>query len=406
MYNVKAIRKQFPILRRRFFDRPFVFLDSASTTLKPAPVIDRMTQFYSTCGVNVSRGHYWMAEQATQAFEAARVRVQTWLNAGSPEQIIFTRGATEAVNLVAGGLGRPFFGVGDEVLVTGMEHHSNWVPWQMICREKGCQLRVVPVDETGVLDLEALESLVGPRTRLVAVTHVSNALGTVNPVRRIVEIAHGWNIPVLVDGAQSAGHLPVDVAEMGCDFFVFSAHKVFGPTGIGVLYGRTELLERMAPVQGGGEMVAEVNEERFLLKPLPHKFEAGTPAVAQAIGLGAALDWLLAIDPAERMRHEAGLARLAMDRLSAVPGVRLLGPRGDRAPIVSFTVGALHPHDVATVLDREGVAVRVGHHCCQPLMERLGLPGGTVRASLAAYSTADEIEALGRAVEKALAVLS
>jgi cysteine desulfurase/selenocysteine lyase len=379
------------------FAKPLVYLDNAATTQKPACVIDRISRFYREENANVQRGVYALSERATAAYEAARTTVQRFINASSPEEIVFVRGTTEAINLVASAWGRTHVAPGDEIVVSEMEHHSNIVPWQIVCEEKRASLRVISIDDAGDLRLDEYERLLHERTRLVSIAHVSNALGTINPIRDIVRLAHDRGIPVLVDGAQAVAHMPVDVQALGCDFYAFSGHKVFGPTGIGVLYGRASLLEALPPYQAGGGMIRSVTFGRTHYAGVPARFEAGTPDVCGAVALGSAIDYLDAAGLGEVAAHERQLLQHAILVLSHIPGVRIIGAARSRAAIVSFVVEGAHPHDVGTLLDREGIAVRAGHHCCQPLMTRLGLPA-TVRASLALYNTRDDVDALAAAV--------
>jgi cysteine desulfurase/selenocysteine lyase len=403
-FDVERVRAEFPALQQTVYGRPLVYLDSAATSQKPRAVIDAVSRFYERDNANVHRGIHRLSERATAAFEGAREKVRGFLHAADASEIVFVRGTTEAINLVAHSFVAPRLSAGDEILVTAMEHHSNIVPWQLVCGARGARLRVAPVNERGELQLEELDAAIGPRTRLVSVAHVSNALGTVNPVSRIVELAHRKGVPVLVDGAQAAPHLDIDVTALGCDFYAFSAHKAFGPTGIGVLYGRRELLEGMAPYQGGGEMILSVSFERTVYNRVPHRFEAGTPDVAGAVGLGAAIDYLGGLDREAVRHHEDELISFAVEQLRRIPGLSLVGTPSVRAGAVSFMLEGAHPHDVGTVLDREGVAVRTGHHCAQPLMERLGLQA-TVRASFALYNTRAEVESLVRALLRAREVL-
>jgi len=356
-------------------------------------VLDAMQAFYEHDYANVHRGVYQLSERATAAFESVREKVRAFLRAPEAREVVFVRGTTEAINLVAATFGRARVGEGDEVLVTHLEHHSNIVPWQMLCEEKGARLRVVPVDDRGDLRLDALEALLGPRTRILAVTHVSNTLGTVTPLREIVRMAHARGVPVLVDGAQAAPHLRIDVRELGCDFYAFSGHKVFGPTGAGVLWGRAEHLESMPPWQGGGDMILSVSFEKTLYREIPYRFEAGTPDIAAVIGLGAALDWLGEIDHEAAAAHESGLLLHATETLAAIPGLRLIGTPRERAGVVSFVLDDAHPHDAGTILDHEGIAVRTGHHCTQPLMERFGV-SATIRASFALYNEREDVDRL------------
>jgi cysteine desulfurase/selenocysteine lyase len=403
--DVARVRRDFPILAATVHGAPLAYLDNAATTQKPRAVLAAVMRYYEHDNSNVHRGVHALSERATAAYEGARERVRRHLNAASSREIVFVRGTTEAINLVAQTFGRGHTGPGDEVLVTEMEHHSNIVPWQLLCQEKGATLRVAPIDEAGDLDLEALAALLGPRTRLLAVTHVSNALGTVNPIAAIVALAHARGVPVLVDGAQAVPHLPVDVRALGCDFYAFSSHKTYGPTGTGVLYGREELLEAMPPYQGGGDMISSVSFEKTLWNSLPWKFEAGTPHVAGAIGLAAALDYLEALGPARIQAHEAALLVYATWTLSRIPGLEIKGRARSRAGVLSFVLEGAHPHDLGTILDRQGIAIRTGHHCAQPLMKRLGVPA-TARASFALYNTREEIDRLAAAIEEARSVLT
>ncbi len=396
-FDPERARADFPILHQKVRGKPLAYLDNAATTQKPRAVIDAMTRYYEHDNANIHRGVHLLSERATKAHDDARLAVARFIGARDPREVIFVRGTTEAVNLVAQTFGRQRVGPGDEVLVTGMEHHSNIVPWQMLCQEKGAKLAVVPVTDAGDLELAALERLLGPRTRLLAVTQVSNALGTVNPVREIVSLAHAKGIPVLVDGAQGIPHLGFDVAASGADFYAFSGHKMYGPTGIGVLWGRRELLEEMPPWQGGGDMILSVSFDKTVYNALPHKFEAGTPAIAEAIGLSAAIAYLEAQGLEAIAAHEQGLLAYAVEQLAAIPDVRLVGTPAERAGVISFLVGDVHPHDVGTVLDSRGVAIRAGHHCAQPLMQRFGI-AATARASVALYNTREDVDALVRAV--------
>ena len=392
-FDVERVRRDFPILRQKVRGKPLIYLDSAATAQKPQAVVDAVARFYLEDNANVHRGVHALSERATAAYEGARAKVAGFIGAADPREVIFVRGTTEAVNLVAQTFGRVRVGGGDEVLITEMEHHSNIVPWQMLCQERGAELEVAPVDDRGDLVLDELERRLTPRTRLLAVAHVSNALGTVNPVRRIVEMAHARGVPVLVDGAQAVPHLPVDVQELGCDFYALSGHKVFGPTGIGALWGRAEHLEAMPPWQGGGDMILSVSFERTVYNQIPYKFEAGTPHMAGAVGLGAAVDWLQGLDRAGAVAHERDLLAYGTARLREVPGLRLVGTAREKAGVLSFLLDDIHPHDVGTVLDRDGVAIRTGHHCAQPVLQRFGLQA-TARASLALYNTRAEIDAL------------
>ncbi len=397
--DVATIRRDFPILQQLVRGRPLVYLDNAATTQKPRAVIEAVTRYYTEDNANVHRGVHLLSERATSAFERARETVQRFIGATDPREIVFVRGATEGINLVAHAWGRANLGPGDEVLISTLEHHSNIVPWQLIAAETGAVLRVIPVTDAGELVLDEFDRLLTVRTKLVSIVHVSNALGTVNPVADIVRRAHARGVPVLVDGAQAVSHVPVDVARLGCDFYAFSGHKVFGPTGIGVLYGKHRLLDAMPPYQGGGDMIRSVTFEGTDYNTVPHRFEAGTPDIAGAIGLAAALDYVSSIGLERVSAHEGALLDYATTRLAGVPGLRVIGAAVDRAAIVSFVMDGIHPHDIGTIVDREGVAIRTGHHCCQPLMHRLGLEA-TARASFALYNTMGEVDALVAALER------
>ena len=399
-FDVERVRADFPALHQLVHGRPLVYLDSAATSQKPQGVIDAVLKFYRADNANVHRGVHALSERATAAYEGARVKVQHFLGAAKAKEIIFVKGTTEGINLVAHSFVRPRLKGGDEILITAMEHHSNIVPWQLLCEEKGAKLKVAPITDAGELMVGELEALLGPRTRLLALSHVSNALGTINPVRRIVELAHRRGVPVLIDGAQAAPHLPIDVQAIDCDFYTFSAHKAFGPTGIGALYGKEKWLEQMPPYQGGGDMILSVTFEKTIFNALPYKFEAGTPNIEGAIGLGAAIEYVESLGPPEpRVAFERELLAHGTRVLSQIPGLRLIGTAADKAGVLSFTLDDVHPHDVGTILDGEGIAVRTGHHCAQPLMQRYGVDA-TVRASLAFYNTREELDRLGRAVEK------
>ena len=395
LFSVDAIRRDFPILGTTVRGRPLVYLDNAATSQKPQTVIDAISRFYATGNANIHRGVYALSEQATVAYDQARLRVARFLGASSPAEIVFTRGTTEAINLVAQSWGRAQLRRGDEILVTAMEHHSNLIPWQLIAEQTGAVLRAAPITGQGELDLDAWHRLLSDRTRLVAVTHISNALGTLNPVRELAEAARARGAVVLVDGAQSAPHLPIDVNALGCDFFACSGHKLYGPTGVGVLYGRAELLERMPPWQGGGGMIASVTLERSTWAEPPARFEAGTPPIAEAIGLAVALDYVDGIGFQAITAWEDALLHRAVELVGAIPGVRLVGTASRRAAVLSFVVEGIHPHDVGAVLDDEGIAVRAGHHCAQPVMRHFGIPA-TLRASFSFYNTLEEVEALAR----------
>jgi cysteine desulfurase / selenocysteine lyase len=397
--DVERLRSDFPILGQPVRGKPLVYLDNAATSQKPQVVIDAVTRFYASENANIHRGVHFLSERATLAYDAVREKVARFLNAGSAREIIFTRGTTESINLVAQSFGRAVLRPGDEVLITGMEHHSNIVPWQIVCEQTGARLRAIPITDTGELDLEAFDRLLGERTRLLALAHLSNALGTINPVRDLVARAHARGIPVLVDGAQSAPHLGVDLQALDCDFFACSGHKMFGPTGVGVLYGREALLERMPPWQGGGDMIASVTLERSTWAPVPAKFEAGTPMIAEVIGLGAAVDYLSAVGLTAVAAWEHELLAVASQRVGDIEGVRLVGTAPAKASVLSFVMEGVHPHDIGTVLDDEGIAIRAGHHCAQPVMQRFGVPA-TARASFAAYNTLEEVDALVRGLRR------
>ena len=403
-FDPQWLRRDFPALRQPVHGRPLVYLDNAATTQKPQAVIDAVSHYYGADCANVHRGAHTLSERATRAYEAARVKVQRFIHAGSPREVVFVRGTTEAINLVAQSFARPRLQPGDEILLTEMEHHANIVPWQLVCEQTGAVLRVVPVDDRGELRLEAYRRLLGPRTALVAVTQVSNALGTVNPVAEMVQLAHRQGVPVLVDGAQAVAHYPVDVQALDCDFYAFSGHKLYAPTGIGVLYGKAALLGAMPPYQGGGEMIRQVSFERSTYAEPPYKFEAGTTDIAGAIGLGAAIDYLSGQRLAGFAAHEQALLQHATAALGEVSGLRIIGTAAEKAAIVSFTLAGAHPHDIGTILDHEGIAVRAGHHCAQPLMRRLGVPA-TTRASFAFYNTHEEVDRLVAAVHKVREVL-
>jgi cysteine desulfurase/selenocysteine lyase len=400
-----SIRADFPILQLRMHGKPLVYLDNAATTQKPQAVIDRLSRYYREENANIHRGVHALSVDATEAYDQARDRVRRFINAAEVREVVFVRGATEAINLVAATFGRAHVAAGDEIVISHMEHHSNIVPWQMLCEEKGARLRVIPITDAGELQLDEYERLLGRKTRLVAVTHVSNALGTINPVESIVRTAHDRGIPVLVDGAQAVAHMRVDVQAIGCDFYVFSGHKVFGPTGIGVLYGRGPLLEAMPPYQGGGDMIRSVTFERTLYKDAPGKFEAGTPNIAGALGLATALDYVSTVDLDRVAAYEQELLRYGTEALAGIAGLRLTGTAPHKAGILAFVIEDIHPHDLGTILDRDGIAVRAGHHCCQPLMARLGVPA-TVRASLALYNTREEVDALAASLRMARGVFA
>jgi cysteine desulfurase/selenocysteine lyase len=398
-FDVEKIRRDFPILKMKVHGHPLVYLDNAATSQKPQAVIDALVRYYEGENANIHRGVHYLSQIATEAFEQARETVRAFVNAERASEIIFTRGTTEAINLVAQTYGRVHVGSGDEVLITAMEHHSNIVPWQMLCEEKGAKLRVAPMNDEGELLLEEFKKLLNQRTKVVAVGHVSNALGTINPLKEMIAAAHALGIPVVVDGAQAVPHLAVDVQDLDADFYTFSGHKMYGPTGIGVLYGRTALLEAMPPYQGGGDMISSVTFEKTTYNKLPHKFEAGTPDMAGVAGLKAAIEYMNGIGIAKIAAHEHELLDYATEVIGSLPGVRLIGTARDKASVLSFVLDEVHPHDIGTILDQEGIAVRTGHHCAQPVMERFHIPA-TVRASFAVYNTKAEIDALARAIQK------
>jgi cysteine desulfurase/selenocysteine lyase len=397
-------RHNFPLLRQLVNGKPLVYLDNAATSQKPQAVIDAMIRYYENENSNIHRGVHTLSERATQAYESVRTKVAHFINAAHAREIIFVRGTTEAVNLVAGSYGRSSVREGDEVIISTLEHHSNIVPWQILCQEKGATLRVIPVNDAGELLLEEYERLFTEKTKLVALGHVSNALGTVNPVKKMVSLAHKRGVPVLLDGAQAVPHMKVDVRDLDCDFYAFSAHKMFGPTGVGILYGKTHLLEAMPPYQSGGDMIRSVTFEKTTYNDLPHKFEAGTPNIGGAIGLGAAIDYVNQIDLNAVAAFEDDLLKYATDSLTEIPGLRIIGTAKEKASVLSFIMEGIHPHDIGTILDHEGIAIRTGHHCAQPIMIRFGIPA-TARASFAFYNTKEEVDALARGLRKVIEVL-
>ena len=397
--DVAALRQDFPALHQTIHGKPLVYLDNAASAQTPHSVIDTIRKFYLEDRSNIHRGVHELSQRATNDYENARVEIQRFLGAADTSEIIYTRGATEAINLVAHSFGRSKVGEGDEVVISAMEHHSNIVPWQLLCEQQGATLRVVPINDAGEFLFEEYEKLLTGRTRLVAVNHVSNALGSVNPVKQIIAAAHAWGIPVLLDGAQAVPHMKVDVRELDCEFYALSGHKMFGPTGIGILYGKRALLDEMPPYQGGGDMIKSVSFEKTVYNDLPYKFEAGTPNIADSIGLGAAVRYLDEVGLERIEAYEKSLLDYATERISAIEGVRLIGTARDKASVLSFVMDGVHPHDIGTILDREGVAVRAGHHCAQPVMDRFGV-AATARASLAFYNTREEIDVLAGAVEK------
>jgi len=398
-FDVEKIRKDFPILRVKVHGKPLVYLDNAATTQKPKSVIDTLERYYSTTNANIHRGVHHLSEKATADYEGSRKKVQRFLHAAKPEEIIFVRGATEGINLVAHSFGKKFIHKGDEIIISHIEHHSNIVPWQMLCAEKEAKLKVIPVNHRGELIMEEYDKLLSPRTKLVSVGHISNSIGTINPIKEIITKAHKRGARVLIDGAQAVPHTPVDVADLDCDFYVFSSHKVYGPTGVGALYGKEKLLNEIPPYQGGGDMISFVTFEKTHYNMLPYKFEAGTPNIAGVIGLGTALDYVGRIGLEKIAAYEQDLLTYATKRVSEVDDLRIIGTAKHKAAIVSFILGDIHAHDVGTILDREGIAIRTGHHCAMPVMERFGVPA-TARASFAFYNTKGEIDALAEALKK------
>jgi cysteine desulfurase/selenocysteine lyase len=398
-FDVERVRADFPILTERVHGQPLVYLDNAATSQKPEAVIQAIANYYRFDNANIHRGVHLLSQRATEAYESTRAATQRFIHARSASEIVFVRGTTEAINLVVQTYGREHVRRGDEVLITAMEHHSNIVPWQMLCDEKGAKLRVAPINDRGELLLDEYEKLLGPSTRIAAIAHVSNALGTINPVKEMIRMAHARGVPVLVDGAQAVPHMRVDVQDLDCDFYSFSAHKMYGPTGMGVLYGKSELLEAMPPYQGGGDMISSVTFEKTTYNKVPHKFEAGTPDIAGVIGLGAAIAYMESTGIEAMGAHEHELLRYGTERLEATPGVRLIGTAANKASVLSFVLEDIHPHDIGTILDQEGIAVRTGHHCAQPVMDFFCIPA-TVRASLAVYNTKEEIDALIRGIER------
>jgi cysteine desulfurase / selenocysteine lyase len=404
-FDVQRVRADFPILGQQIRGRPLVYLDNAATSQKPRVVIESIRRYYEFDNANIHRGVHYLSERATEDYERARSTAQRFVNAAQASEIVFVRGATEAINLVAQTYGRKQVRAGDEVLITALEHHSNIVPWQILCEEKGAQLRVAPINDRGELLLDEFEALLTPKTRIAALPHVSNALGTINPLGRMIEMAHRANVRVVVDGAQAAPHLPIDVQALGCDFYAFSGHKVYGPTGIGVLYGKAALLDAMPPYQGGGDMIRSVTFEKTIYNRPPYKFEAGTPNISGAVGLGTALQYVSEIGIERIAAHEHELLAYATAALAILADVRLIGTAREKASVISFTMNGVHPHDIGTILDREGIAVRTGHHCAQPLMHRFGIDA-TARASFAMYNTKQEVDALVEGIKKVRGVFA
>jgi cysteine desulfurase/selenocysteine lyase len=404
-FDVERIREDFPVLRQIVNGKPLVYLDNAASSQVPQVVIDRGSIYLEDEHSNIHRGVHYLSQKATTAYEGAREKVKRFINARDAKECIFVRGATEGINLVMHGYGRKFIGEGDEIIISAMEHHANIVPWQMLCEEKGALLRVIPMNDAGELLQDEYNALLNEKTKFVAFTHVSNALGTVNPVRQMIEQAHKYGVPVLIDGAQSAPHLEVDVQDLDCDFYALSGHKMFAPTGSGIIYGKAALLEKMNPFQGGGDMIRSVTFEKTTYADLPNKFEAGTPAIASQIGLGAAIDYLNSIDRKQAAAHEHELLSYATDKLKAIEGVRVIGTAREKTSVLSFVIDDIHPHDIGTILDQEGIAIRAGHHCAQPVMQRFKVPA-TARASFAFYNTKEEVDVLARTIEKVVEIFS
>ena len=402
-WNVERIRADFPVLHQTVNGKPLIYLDNSASSQVPQVVIDRGSVYIEQEHSNIHRGVHYLSQKATTAYEGAREKVKRFINARESRECIFVRGATEGINLVMYGYGRKFIGEDDEIVISAMEHHANIVPWQMLCEEKGARLRVVPMNDAGELLLDAYDGLLNERTKLVSLIHVSNALGTINPVKEMIAQAHKYGVPVLIDGAQAAPHMPVDVQDLDADFYVFSGHKMYAPTGSGVVYGKAELLEKMNPFQGGGDMIKTVTFEKTTYAELPNKLEAGTPAIASQIGLGAAIDYLNGIGREKAAAYEAELLRYATERVSAIEGVRIIGTAKNKASVLSFIIDDIHPHDIGTILDQEGIAVRAGHHCAQPVMQRFNVPA-TARASFSFYNTKEEIDVLARTIEKVIEI--
>jgi len=404
-FDVDKIRADFPVLNQTINGKPLVYLDNAATSQKPQSVIDTLVSYYSTENANVHRGVHTLSQRATDDYEEARDKVKRFINAEKDDEIIFVRGTTEGINLISQTYGRSCIGEGDEIIISSMEHHSNIVPWQILCQEKGATLRVIPVNDLGELLLDEYERLFTAKTKLVSIVHQSNALGTINPAKEIVDIAHGHGVPVLLDGAQAIAHMEVDVRELGCDFYAFSGHKLYGPTGIGVLYGKESILEEMPPYQAGGEMIKSVTFEETLYNVLPNKFEAGTPNIAGAIGLGAAIDYVETLGLEQIAAYESELLQYGTERLSSIEGLKIIGTADRKGSVISFVMEGVHPHDIGTILDAEGIAIRTGHHCAQPLMDRFAVPA-TARASFAFYNTKEEIDVLVKGIDRVIEVFS
>ena len=405
VWDVERIRADFPVLQQTVNGKPLIYLDNSASSQVPQVVIDRGSVYLEQEHSNIHRGVHYLSQKATTAYEGAREKVKRFINARDVRECIFVRGATEGINLVMHGYGRKFIGAGDEIIISAMEHHANIVPWQMLCEEKGARLRVIPMNDAGELLIDEYEGLFNERTKLVAVMQVSNALGTINPIKEMIAYAHKYGVPVLIDGAQAAPHMPVDVQDLDCDFFVFSGHKMYAPTGSGVIYGKLEILETMNPFQGGGDMIKTVTFEKTTYADPPNRFEAGTPAIASQIGLGAAIDYLDSIGREQAAVYEAELLRYATERVSAIEGVRIIGTAKNKASVLSFVIDDIHPHDIGTILDQEGIAVRAGHHCAQPVMQRFKVPA-TARASFSFYNTKEEIDVLARTIERVIEIFS
>ncbi len=404
-WDVERIRADFPVLHQTVNGKPLIYLDNSASSQVPQVVIDRGSVYLEQEHSNIHRGVHYLSQRATTAYEGAREKVKRFINARDSRECIFVRGATEGINLVMYGYGRKFIGAGDEIIISAMEHHANIVPWQMLCEEKGARLRVIPMNDAGELLLDEYDGLLNERTKLVSLIHVSNALGTINPVKQMIAQAHKYGVPVLIDGAQAAPHMPVDVQDLDCDFYAFSGHKMYAPTGSGIVYGKAELLEKMNPFQGGGDMIKTVTFEKTVYADLPNKLEAGTPAIASQIGLGAAIDYLDSIGREQAAAYEAELLRYATERVSSIEGVRIIGTAKNKASVLSFVIDDIHPHDIGTILDQEGIAVRAGHHCAQPVMQRFNVPA-TARASFSFYNTKEEIDVLARTIERVIEIFN
>lgn len=402
-FDAVSIRKDFPILLQKVHGKPLVYLDNAATSQKPQFVINAINEYYRSENSNIHRGVHFLSEKATQDYENVRAKVQRFINASSTKEVIFTRGTTEGINLVTSSYGRKFIKAGDEVIISAMEHHSNIVPWQILCEEKGATLRIIPINDDGEIILDEYQKLLSSKTKIVSLAHVSNALGTINPIKQMIALAHRNGAVVLIDGAQAIPHLKVDVRELDCDFYAFSAHKVYGPTGVGILYGKFDLLDAMPPYQGGGDMIKSVTFEKTVYNDLPHKFEAGTPNIADGIGFGAAIDYINRLDWQAVSEYEHELLEYAMEMISGIDGVKMIGTAKEKAGVISFVLDGVHPHDIGTILDQEGIAIRTGHHCAQPVMQRFNVPA-TARASLAMYNTREEIDKLAAGIQKVIEV--